>query len=119
MEFESFDTFDEMLAAIDKARVAADSRVLPWQSEIKPGDYFVQGTPYGFLIFGQVLEADDAFYKSDEGKHYRLCQCYSVACPEGEMGDVHVSVIGMVINETVFKRFEAKGWTVEPGDSLK
>lgn len=26
-------------------------------------------------------------------KHYRFCRCFSVACPEGELGDVHVSVV--------------------------
>lgn len=106
------------MEAINKARVVADSRVKQWQAVIKAGDYFVQATPYGFLIFGQVLESDNEFYKSEEGKNYRFCKCYSVACPEGELGDVHVSVIGLVIEEQVFNRFKDKGWLVEDGDNF-
>ena len=35
MEFQGFDTYEEMMDAIDKAREAADVRVQPWQSAIK------------------------------------------------------------------------------------
>ena len=118
MEFQSFDTFEEMMEALEKARIAADGRVLPWQSEITAGDYFVQTTEYGFLIFGQVLESNDEFYKSEQGQHYRLCRCYSVACIEGECGDVHVSVISLKISQAVFEHFKEKNWNVEDGDSL-
>lgn len=118
MEFEPFDTWDEMIGAIDKARVEADKMVQPWQAEIKPGDHFVQGTEYGFFIFGVVMESDDEFLQSEEGKYYRFCKCFSVACPDGEMGDVHVSVIERVIGETVFNRFRDKGWAVEDGDTF-
>lgn len=118
MEFQSFDTWDEAMAAINEARQAADGRVKPWQAAIKAGDYFVQGTEYDFLIFGQVLESDDEYYQSEEGKHFRFCRCFSVACPDSESGDVHVSVIGLVITEEVFNRFKDKGWVVEEGDSF-
>lgn len=118
MEFQSFDSYEDMMAAIDEARMTADGRVKPWQAAIRPGDHFVQGTEYGFLIFGEVLNTDDEFYKSEEGKNYRFCKCYSIACPDGEMGDVHVSVIGLVIKEDVFRRFRDKGWAVEEGDNF-
>lgn len=118
MEFESFDSYEAMMDAINKAREEADKKVQPWQAVIMPGDFFLQATPYGFLIFGQVLEGEGEFYKSEEGKNYRFCKCYSVAVPEGEMGDVHVSVINLVIKEKVFNKFRDKGWVVEEGDTF-
>ena len=118
MEFQGFDSYEEMMDAIDKAREAADTRVAPWQADVKAGDYFVQATEYGFLIFGHVQESDEEFYKTDKGKHFRFCRCFSVACPEGELGDVHVSVITLVISESVFRRYEAKHWAVEDGDTF-
>ncbi|HOC91567.1 MAG TPA: hypothetical protein PKH33_04285 [bacterium] len=114
MEFQSFDTWDEMMAAIEKARVAADGRVKEWQSAIKTGACYIQATEYGFFIFGEILDADDAFYKSQEGRNYRLCRAYSVACPDGESGDVHVSVITAVISRELFEAAKSKGWNIEP-----
>lgn len=116
MEFQGFDSWEEMQDAINKAREQADTRVRPWQAAIRPGNYFVQGTEYGFCIFGVVLESDDEFLQSEQGRHFRFCNCFSVACPDGEAGDVHVSVIGKVITEEVFNRYRDKGWVVEDGD---
>ena len=46
-------------------------------------------------VFGEVLEG----YQEAHLRHYRFCRCFSVACPEGEVGDVHVStVLCRVIN---------------------
>ena len=118
MEFMTFDTFDEMMDAIEVGSIEADGRVKPWQSEIKPGDFFVQTTPYDFLIFGIVLECDDEFYKSEIGRNFRFCKCYSVACEDGEMGDVHVSQIGKIITKETFDKFKDRNWVVEDGDEL-
>ena len=113
MEFQAFDSWDEMMGAIDKARIAADGRVQDYQAAIKAGDFFVQDTEYGFYIFGEILQADDEFYKSVEGKNYRFCKAYSVACIEGECGDVHVSVISAVISKALFESIRDKGWSIE------
>lgn len=45
--------------------------------------------------------------------NYRFCDCYSVACPYGEKGDVHVSTIGLKIDRAVFEKFKEKGWSLE------
>lgn len=118
MEFQSFDSYEAMMEAINRAREAADKNVQVWQAQIKAGDHFIQGTPYGFLIFGEALNTDDEFYKTPEGRNYRFCQCFSVACPDGEYGDIHTSVVSLVISEAVFNRFKDKGWNVEEGDSF-
>jgi len=78
---------------------AADERVQEWQKAIKKGDYFWQETEYEFSIYGEVLEND---YEG-ELQHYRFCKCYSSACPEGEIGDVHLSVISGILTREEFE----------------
>lgn len=77
----------------------ADERVQEWQKAIKKGDYFWQETEYDFNIYGEVLEDD---YEG-ELQHYRFCKCYSSACPEGEIGDVHLSVISGILTREEFE----------------
>lgn len=113
MEFQGFDSWEEVIAAIREASETADKRVQDWQAAIKPGDYFIKDTPYGFLIFGKVLDCDDEFYKTQEGKNYRFCECFSVACPFGEMGDVHVSAISCIIKKETFEHFKANNWQID------
>lgn len=108
MSVELFDSLDDMFEAEDKAREAADKKVTDSQKELKKGDYFIKDSGYGFPIFGQVLKE----YKNKRLAHYRLCECYSVAVPYGERGDVHVSTIGKKIDEKLFNKFREKGWSM-------
>lgn len=86
----------------------ADKRVKPWQTRIKEDDYFVRSSRLGFPIYGQVLSEEE---RRPRGlQHYRLCRCYSVACPKGEMGDVHVSVIDALITTEDFEEAKSRGW---------
>jgi len=84
---------------LSQAMQAADERVQEWQKAIKKGDYFWQETEYEFSIYGEVLEND---YEG-ELQHYRFCKCYSSACPEGEIGDVHLSVISGILTREEFE----------------
>jgi len=88
-----------MLEGLSQAMQAADERVQEWQKAIKKGDYFWQETEYEFSIYGEVLEND---YEG-ELQHYRFCKCYSSACPEGEIGDVHLSVISGILTREEFE----------------
>lgn len=108
MEFEAFGSFDEAMEKLGREMRAADARVQPWQAAIKPGDYFMHGTPYGFNIYGEVLKEDEP--REQPLRFYRLCQAYSVACPEGEMGDVHVSVIERLLSEVEFREAKDRRW---------
>ena len=101
---EFFDSIEEMLEAEKKAREAADARTQDWQKKIKPGDCFRQETPYGFDIYGEVLEEHDA----EHLKNYRFCYCFSAACPDGEKGDVHVSQVTEVISREDYEAVKAK-----------
>ena len=106
MEVEWFATHDEAAKRLDEAMKAADAKVQPWQAAIEPGECFVMEADEGFLIFGEVLEG------SEPGRcqHYRFCRCFSVACPEGELGDVHVSGILSLISRELFEHARKNGW---------
>ena len=95
----TFNSHEEMQEAERKAQGEADRRVQPWQAEIKKGDCFKQWTEYGFYIFGEVLDE----YREKHLKNYRLCDCFSEGCPEGEIGDVHVSQITALIAKDEFE----------------
>ena len=112
MKVEFFDSVEEADARLREAMKAADARVRPWQAAIGPGDCFVADSgEEDLLVFGEVLEA----YAEPHLKHYRLCRCYSAACPEGEVGDVHVSTMLCVIDRGVFELARQHGWDVEEG----
>jgi hypothetical protein len=100
MNITFYDSTEEMLDALADAMESADEKVKPWQAKIKKGDCFWQGTEYGFLIYGKVLKKP---YREEHLRHYRLCKCYSDACPEGEMGDVHTSIIGGLLTREEFE----------------
>ena len=104
MNIRFFNSFDEMMEAERKAREEADERVQTWQERIKVGDCFRRSTPYGFEIFGEVLGE----YEQEHLRNYRYCCCYSMACREGERGDVHVSVIESLLDRGTFEQIKKK-----------
>jgi len=112
MEVEFFDSLEEAQARLHQAMEAADARVRPWQAAVKIGDCFIaDGGEEGLPVFGEVLEA----YAEPHLRHYRLCRCYSVACPEGEVGDVHVSTILCRVSRAFFEAMRQAGWRMEAG----
>ena len=82
------------------AMEAADERAQGWQKAIKKGDCFWQDTEYGFKIYGIVIKNA---YREKHLRNYRFCKCYSKACPDGEMGDVHTSIIGGILTREGFE----------------
>jgi len=108
MEVEFFATHEEAMARLEEARKAADARVKPWQAALKPGERFIYLTE-GLVIFGEVLET----HEEPHLKHYRFCRCFSVACPEGELGDVHVSTVACRISRQFFEEMRKAGWAME------
>ena len=106
MRIYGFDSFEEMMEALERAIREADEKVQDWQREIKPGDCFMRSTPYGFAIYCEVLGE----YEEEHLRNFRFCRCYSVACPDGELGDVHVSTIKRRITREEFEEARRKGW---------
>ena len=107
-EIQSFDSLDDAMNRLRRQMVAADAQVLPWQVRIKPNDYFRRESGFDFLIYGHVLEEEEP--REPGLEHYRLCRCYSVACPEGELGDVHVSTIDQLISKGTFDQARSRRW---------
>ena len=103
---EFFGSMEEAMQRLEEARKAADARVKPWQADARPGDCFAYFDDDDLVIFGEVLER----YDQHGMQHYRFCRCYSVACPEGELGDVHVSTILCRMSPGAFERAKKQGW---------
>ncbi len=111
MEFESFDSLDAMYAAIAKQRKLADAWVQPFQREIGAGQHYKQRSPYDFSIYGVVLP--DEKPRTPELQNYRFVKAYSVACPTGELGDIHVSDIERILSKDEFLEAQNRGWADE------
>jgi hypothetical protein len=110
-EITFYGSSEEMMEAERRAQKEAARRTADWQKQIVKNDLFVSISPYGFPIFGEVL--DDYRNESPEMQYYRFCDCYSIACPEGEKGDVHICTIDALITRNVFDAVRKKGWMPE------
>lgn len=117
MSVRTFNSTEEMFDSIREGERRADEAVQPWQDAVKIGDYFVRVEElYGdrFVIFGEVIdfeyEEDREVYQQEHMKNHRLTKCYSVLCPEGEFGDVHVVSIGAVITKEMFEEARDADW---------
>lgn len=102
LKVETCDSIEALLKAQELAEKAADQRVQGWQAQVKEGDCFIQRTPDGLEIFGEVLGPGLG------GKNWRRCRCYSLGCPEGEVGSVHVSQMNDLIDRERFKSVRDK-----------
>ena len=110
MKVEFFDSMEQAAARLRQVMEAADARVRSWQAALAPGDCFIaDGGEEGLLVVGEVLEG----YAEARLRHYRFCRCYSSACPEGELGDVHVSTVLCRISRESFEQMRAAGWVPE------
>lgn len=110
-DFTDYDSFEEMMQAIEKARISADAQVKPTQEKIKPGQFFINMRHGSELpIFGEVLETEEEIFKEPHMKNYRFTKAFSKACPEGEMGDTHVSEIAAIIDPMLFEFYQNNQW---------
>ena len=100
MNITFYNSTEEMLNDLSQAMLEADDRVKPWQVEIKKGDYYMQETIYGFNIYGEVLRNAP---RAKHLRHYRFVKAYSLACSDGEPGDVHLSVISGILTREEFE----------------
>ncbi len=107
MRIHSFDDLDDLFEQLRKDQRIADEQVQPWQAAVTAGDYVARPGP-GFLVYSEILEDPESREKRLE--HYRFTRSYSVACPQGELGDIHVSTIEHVLSKERFERAREKGW---------
>lgn len=132
--FKSYDSFEEMMADIDRSLRAADDAVKPWQSSLNEGDYFLR-LDGEIPIFGQIinpfqfyddlrakgkmneeLEQEEKWERANRAqprlKNMRFSMCYSLYCIEGEMGDTHVASMHVKLTKEQFETAKAADWNV-------
>jgi len=117
MSVRSFASLDELFAAESQAQSEANSTIKPFQEALKPGDcfcYFSADMHPNIVIWGEVLQTDPDDEDVPAGfelqPEFRFTRCHSVACPEGELGDIHISVVQKVITRGTFEKAKAAGW---------
>ena len=112
-----------MMEDLGRAMKEADSRVKPTQAAIKPGQHFINyNDDLGIAIFGQILDIGrlsanpeeqkyiNEDYSQPHMKYYRPTRCYSEVCPEGEIGDIHLSEIDAITDPELFSFYQENGW---------
>lgn len=119
MSVKTFQSSEEMFADLE-ARVEAGREAAKIHhikaADLPHGSYFVYGHfEVGELIFGEVIEVTE--YPEDnesiaQGREngYIFARCYSVLCPEGELGDTHITRISRVISKEEFEVAKEAGW---------
>ncbi len=107
MSIYAFDDFEDLFAQMRRDQAKADLCVEVWQAAITTGDYVARPGP-GFMIYSEVLENPEP--RRCSLKHYRFTTSYSIACPSGELGDIHVSTIERQLAEQEFQRLREQGW---------
>ena len=141
MKFTTFDSAEDLIKAAELSRKVADKSVESWQETLKTGDFFVKF--FGELvIYGEVIpvgvsdfegipeeemsdemrneyEYERNLYSAPHMKYQRFTHCYSRACPEGELGDTHVSSINAKITKEQFERAQAAHWPSDEDSVLK
>lgn len=141
---KSYSTMGELVKDLKRAMASADSAVTPEQEAIATGMYAIRFTTEGYIVWSEIIDhmahwkeklgvmnAHDAFRKGGEEmedeykyeanlylephmKHYRFSRTYSVLCPDGELGDVHVSTLTR-IPSSVFETARTLKWNVSLG----
>lgn len=122
---KTYDSVEAMLDDIAKSREAADGRVLPWQDDIKPGMFVVRAwcptkDPADMLIiYSEIIESeyeeDREQYRQPHMRNFRFTRSYSEVCPDGELGDIHVSSVldigsPPILSKEEFEECRTRNW---------
>jgi len=105
-----FESSKELFEKMKKDKESADVAVKPWQDALKTGDFCVRSVDYNnglIVIFTELIDSsykeDRDRYKQPQLKNYRFGRHFSVMCPEGELGDVHVAAVDSSITKEMFE----------------
>ncbi len=94
---------DDLFEAENANQEAAALQIQSWQAVIKPGDFFVR-SEMGLTIYGKVMP------DSESDGAYRFTRCFSEMCPEGELGDMHISTVTRILTKAEFLAAKKTGW---------
>lgn len=116
-----YDSLEEMFQAIAAAEKEASAKVTDEQrAAFQVGDLFFRFAQ-GVAIYGEIvdptLHAEDEeevedlreTYNQVHMRNYRFTRCFSVMCPEGELGDTHLSTMHK-ISQRQFEMARGMGW---------
>jgi hypothetical protein len=119
-----FDSWEDAMEAERRAQERAAERTKPTQLDIKPGQYIINCRYFPDLpIFSEILDISklghdeeeqryiDEVYGQPHMKYYRPTKAYSSACLWGEIGDIHVSEISVIIDKELFDWYKSNGWS--------
>lgn len=134
MEFQAFDTVDEMFNAMREGEEAANARLLPGHIELRDDTehtrYWCRVVPEydNLTIFGIAWTADEADESernagaspeealasrerlaNSRQRGYLYGPCYSAIEPDGELGSTHVFNV-VPICKASFESAKALGW---------
>jgi len=117
---KGYDGWDEIMAEEIGAQEVARTRARAHHikvEDLKHGDHFIcVREDLGFVIFGEVIEHFDEYPEEAEkiaefrARGYVFGRCYSELCPQGELGDTHLTTISVKVSRAVFERAKANGW---------
>lgn len=135
MSVVSFNNVEDMLQHMRRSRARADVRIQQWQKSIEPPAKVVRLAEAGpnnvLVIYGELIDPVKAeqsmydltdpiqaaefdytarHYTGDWKNSYRFGRFYSVDCPSGELGDIHLSTIIAVITDEEFLFAKKHGW---------
>jgi hypothetical protein len=118
-----YGSFEEMMEDLGRAMKEADARVRPTQANMEPGKYFINFRHGPELpIFGQVLDYKklgvnpeeqgyiNETYEQPQMKYYKPTRAFSDACPQGELGDLHLSEVDAIIDPELFEYYQEHNW---------
>jgi hypothetical protein len=117
----NFSSLDEMLAFLaktaDRGKRIYNRIPTKVKNALAPGNYFIQDSGYGFLIFGKILAPENAHdrYMLEHNTHLRLVHAYSTACPEGEIGTASATNI-LPCPKSMFEMAKDRNWELTLND---
>jgi hypothetical protein len=139
MQFETFDSFEEMQEALARNEERADALVLAWQRKITVGDCVMRYDESEDLwIFTEIqdpiagerecLDLNDPSHREHLAELERIWEVggfkrnrrwgrhYSVLCPDGELGELHICSVTCIIPRAVFDMATREGADPEDYD---
>jgi hypothetical protein len=115
-EFESLEEmFADIASRVEAGKKAAEDHPIKVK-DLRHGECFAYHHPvHDIHIFGEVVEKteypeDDKIIESARENGFVFGRCYSVMCPEGELGDTHITYITHKISRSLFDRARANGF---------
>lgn len=127
MTIKSFDNVEDLFEELNDQRAQAREKAANLQSFLEkfrePGTCFIQLHEYGFIIYARVegspYEEDQELLESSFRDGYLFCLASSAACPEGELGSIHVSRIHAVLSPEGYQWAKEHNWPAEVTTELQ